>query len=861
MQTAFTGIDAAIVIGYLAAMAAVGVYFSRRQTTLDEFFVARRSMAWLPVGLSLMAALNSGIDYLMQPSATIRFGIVLLAGTSSWIFLYPWVSRVTLPFYRRMNLYSAYEFLEARFDVRVRTLAAGIFVAWRLGWMATALYVPCLAIDAATGSRFDLRLMILGLGVLVTLLHDARRHPGGDLERRDSVLHHVRWTRRHRVDCADQRAGRPLRDLGGRAGCRQDVAAGVGLGGHGSPGLRAIIFMQPITLPALVITMVLGRMASYTSDQVMVQRFQTTRSMADSRRAYLVNAAGDVLWMFGLSFVGLALLAYFTHHPLPPEYATDKILPYFMSQAFPAGAVGLVIAAILAASLSSIDSAINSCTTVVVVDFYNRFRGGRAETQVRVSRIATLRARPRRHGSRDERVAHRHAARNREQADQRVQRSVVRHLSARDVQPRRDQRGGARRRPRRLVRQLLRRLSHGDQLPVAVGVRARGDDRDRIGDRRLQPCDRSRAVSSRRASDLVRGDAVTIDRRTFLKLAAGGAVASAAVGGAAVYRSPRAREIYVRLTRPGVGPRIVDAPGTEVLYNGISLPSPWPPYRRQLERELEFPPYLQKPPAVIPIDVGRQLFVDDFLIEESNLDRSFHSATYIEGNPILAPATEWDKRDIGSGAGRPPRPTAMPFSDGVWFDPADRKFKIWYTAGYGRATCYAESHDGLAWVRPPLDVIPGTNIVLDEIRDSSTVWLDRDEPNPHLRYKMVLFLQNIRHLRQFVSPDGIHWTPAGLAGPSGDRTTLFYNPFRKKWVYSLRDHQGSRELPRPPPPLRRVREFLLADAVEQRRGDRMDRRGPSRSAAGRHRIPTRAVQPGLRRVRERPARVVLDVLR
>jgi solute:Na+ symporter, SSS family len=90
-----------------------------------------------------------------------------------------------------------------------------------------------------------------------------------------------------------------------------------------------------------------------------------------------------------LSFVGLALLAYFTHHPLPPEYATDKILPYFMARAFPVGAVGLVIAAILAASLSSIDSAINSCTTVVVVDFYNRFRGGRAETQVRVSRMTT----------------------------------------------------------------------------------------------------------------------------------------------------------------------------------------------------------------------------------------------------------------------------------------------------------------------------------------------------------------------------------------------------------------------------------------------------------------------------------------
>ena len=98
---------------------------------------------------------------------------------------------------------------------------------------------------------------------------------------------------------------------------------------------------------------------------------------------------------------GFALFAYFQRHALPPEFATDKLLPYFMSLAFPAGAVGLVIAAIMAASLSSIDSAINSCTSVAVVDLYNRvWRGARSagealhrggeRAQVRVSRIATV---------------------------------------------------------------------------------------------------------------------------------------------------------------------------------------------------------------------------------------------------------------------------------------------------------------------------------------------------------------------------------------------------------------------------------------------------------------------------------------
>lgn len=76
MPNTLHALDAFILATYLAALAGVGVYFSRRQTSLDDFFLARQSMAWLPVGLSLMAALDSAIDYLMQPSATIRYGLV-----------------------------------------------------------------------------------------------------------------------------------------------------------------------------------------------------------------------------------------------------------------------------------------------------------------------------------------------------------------------------------------------------------------------------------------------------------------------------------------------------------------------------------------------------------------------------------------------------------------------------------------------------------------------------------------------------------------------------------------------------------------------------------------------------------------
>jgi Na+/proline symporter len=169
----------------------------------------------------------------------------------------------------------------------------------------------------------------------------------------------------------------------------------------GFAGQVASFFTQPMSLVALMIALVVGRAAQYTSDQVMVQRLQTTRTLQEARHAFVVNAAGDALWMIGLSFVGLALFAYFSTHALPAEFQTDKLLPYFMSLAFPPGAVGLVIAAIAAASMSSLNSAINSCSSVAVVDLYNRVWLGRevrrgqhapaAEAaQLRASRLFTL---------------------------------------------------------------------------------------------------------------------------------------------------------------------------------------------------------------------------------------------------------------------------------------------------------------------------------------------------------------------------------------------------------------------------------------------------------------------------------------
>lgn len=229
----------------------------------------------------------------------------------------------------------------------------------------------------------------------------------------------------------------------------------------------------------------------------------------------------------------------------------------------------------------------------------------------------------------------------------------------------------------------------------------------------------------------------------------------------------------------------IRAASPEVLYNGITLGTPWPPRRRYPDEHPVTPPYLANPPSVIPIDVGRQLFVDDFLIDETSLLRTWHRAEYYPGNPVLRPEREWENRDPTSERNNLRiNPAAMPFSDGVFFDPRDRLFKMWYMAGYGVYTCLATSTDGIHWDRPSFDVIKGTNITLDESRDSSTVWIDPNDPDPRRRYKMSFWYDH--SLVLFVSPDGIHWTKLGTTGSAFDRSTFFYNPFRKVWVFSLR---------------------------------------------------------------------------
>jgi len=204
----------------------------------------------------------------------------------------------------------------------------------------------------------------------------------------------------------------------------------------------------------------------------------------------------------------------------------------------------------------------------------------------------------------------------------------------------------------------------------------------------------------------------------------------------------------------------------EVLYNGIELPSEWPPSvdweTIKARRPLPTPPYLKQPPSVIPIDVGRQLFVDDFLVAQSTLKTTYHLAEYHPANPVF---TE-----------------GMPFSGGVFWDPQDQLIKMWYHGQGG--TGFTTSRDGIHWAKGRL-VLPGST-------DSQCVWLDLEEADPSRRFKMTRSVIADDRCRGWIyfSADNIEWRHAGYTGDWGDRSTFFWNPFRKLWVVSCRHGWG-----------------------------------------------------------------------
>ena len=228
---------------------------------------------------------------------------------------------------------------------------------------------------------------------------------------------------------------------------------------------------------------------------------------------------------------------------------------------------------------------------------------------------------------------------------------------------------------------------------------------------------------------------------------------------------------------------IPDTPdGGRTLHNGIVLPREWPPRINPADPNPIRAPYLETAniPKVIPIDLGRQLFVDDFLIESTNgIVRAFGKPVKYEGNPVMWRQTKEEDSAQAPGC-------AMS-GGGVWWDPTRRKFRMWYMSGFAGRISYAESPDGIRWERPPVGPNDDNVVLPNQMSDTFSVFPGYDTDTPYANWRICISPGgNPTRSAEYVSDDGIRWHFLRRTGQHGDCTTMFYDPFLGKWVWSLR---------------------------------------------------------------------------
>ncbi len=375
-----------VIVLYLAAVVILGSLFARGQDNVSEFFLAGRSMGWLAVGISIYATNLSAISYIGTPSWIYREDTRYMFISPSQAPFWALGAFIFLSLFYRLNLYTAYEFLERRFHVSIRTATSLLFVIVRGVWVATALFGASFALSVVLNIPF--LYSVIAAGVLATLYTTL----GG--------MKAVIWTDVLQflvlVGGAVAVLVVAVRMFPGGMGEVWDIAME-----HGKlrvPGFQ-LDPQEKVTWLTIVGGAIIGTVAYFTTDQVILQRALSTKSRRDAILSGVWTAVLSVPLDVLFVAVAIALYAVYATNPALnaallalsakgiPEPA-DALLPHFVAtQLHPAGA-GLIVAAIFAATMSSVDSGLNSLTTVCTMDYYRRFFHKPNKTEGHYLRVA-----------------------------------------------------------------------------------------------------------------------------------------------------------------------------------------------------------------------------------------------------------------------------------------------------------------------------------------------------------------------------------------------------------------------------------------------------------------------------------------
>ena len=312
MLAALSPVDYGVLLLYAGALVAVGLYGSSRQKTATEFFLAGRSLGWLPLGTSLLALLAAGPAFAAVPATAYEHGLLgWLLPAALWVVL-PVVVYLLAPLYRGLALDSLFEYLEFRFDARVRVAASLLYIAWRFLWLAAALLFAGRILAIAIGWPAWMLIVLLGgLATLYTFLGGLRAvvacgvaHSGLLLLGVAVLIAGVLW----RVEGGPTRVA----DLARQLGRLQLIEL-------------KFDWTGPWTLWALLPHALFAALAFSTADQVLGQRLLGSRRVNDARTAFLAGTLGASLLWPALLYAGLGLLTFYQQHPraMRPDWVVN----------------------------------------------------------------------------------------------------------------------------------------------------------------------------------------------------------------------------------------------------------------------------------------------------------------------------------------------------------------------------------------------------------------------------------------------------------------------------------------------------------------------------------------------------------
>ncbi len=376
--------DQMIVVVYLLAVVGLGAYFVKKSRTVEGFSVGSRSMPGWALGLSILGTYLSSITFLAYASDAYQ------SNWSRFVFslTIPVICLVAVlvfvPLYRRKLRISAYQYFEERFRPWARSYGALSLVLLQLGRVGAVLYYVAVALSEFVG--VPVPWIILSLGVAVTVYTVL----GG--------IEAVVWTDVVQVFVL----------LGGALVCvgillfsmpkgpGQIFSMGVEKGKFGLGGWSFDFALA--TFWVVFIYGIVENLKNFGVDQNYVQRYLAAKSDREAKKALWTGGLIYVPVSALFLFIGTALFAYYSVHSgkLPADLQNpdnaDRIFPFFIVTQLPVGVRGLLIAAILAAAMSSVDSSLNSSATVCMVDFYKRhFRRDASDRQSLVTlRIVTV---------------------------------------------------------------------------------------------------------------------------------------------------------------------------------------------------------------------------------------------------------------------------------------------------------------------------------------------------------------------------------------------------------------------------------------------------------------------------------------